>query len=154
MSVDQENQGQEEGKTAKKATTSKSRVSKTTSNKTTSLTSKSRTMATAAKNSNLFTSLINDSDSNLLKKRGDLISLNTEQALSMQLMQAKTEVNQIKYEISVAEDLGKTNTQSLTVGDNFDSNAWIETIFHLETQLLEATIKLDIIEKMYSKYFG
>lgn len=134
----------------KKTTTRTSRAKSTKST-----TSKSSVMAKAKTSAaNYFTSLINDSDSNLLQKRGDLVARATEEELGIQLMNAKKERNNIEFQIATMEDLGKTESTSLTVGGDFNPSNWIENIFVLEEQLLNVNITISILEKMSTKYFG
>lgn len=100
-----------------------------------------------------FDQLINSSDNELLSRRAGLISNSTEREIKKRVDALLEEKDKLELQILKLEDFGKTNTTSLTIGEDFNAESWVSDIFAIDSRLMEIEMDLDIYSRMYGKYF-
>lgn len=90
----------------------------------------------------------------VLKKRAEIINADAKEAARDKVDAIKKEIRGYKSKIMDLEDLSIRSTESLVVGEGFESAKWVEQMFDVKDRLRDAEIRLGIAQAIYDEYFS
>lgn len=104
---------------------------------------------------NLFRENLLKNDTGIIGKRVDIIERQAMTASRRAVDSIQEEIDSLEVSILNLEDLNRTDSTSLTVGDgNFNAAKWVGALNELMLRKESCEIKLRIAQSNYDKYFN
>lgn len=100
-----------------------------------------------------FESILVTTGDAVLQKRASNLSQATQETFEDEKRELEKRIRKIENDIVSMEDLSVRTTQSLVVGENLDTTAWVRKRINLAYELHDLNIELDIVKKLISEYF-
>lgn len=101
-----------------------------------------------------FGKILSATGTAVLKKRAEIINADAKEAARDKVDAIKKEIRGYKSKIMDLEDLSIRSTESLVVGEGFESAKWVEQMFDVKDRLRDAEIRLGIAQAIYDEYFS
>ena len=103
---------------------------------------------------NKFTTFLSQTGSDVLKRRAENLSTETEETFEDRRRDLKKAIRQLENEIKNMEDLSVKSTESLIVGENLDTGKWVDRRIDLAYEKRDLEIRLSIINGLIEDYFA
>ena len=100
-----------------------------------------------------FESILTTTGDAVLQKRAKNLSDATKETFEDQKRDMEKRIRNLQNEVVNMEDLSVRSTQALVVGENLDTNAWVQKRINLALELRDLRIELEEIEKLIAEYF-
>lgn len=100
-----------------------------------------------------FSKILSATGSAVLKRRAESINDDATQSQVELIASIKKAIRKVEKKIFNLEDLSVKSTESLVVGENFDSDSWVEQMFLAQKDLKDLKDNLTIAETTQKEYF-
>lgn len=100
-----------------------------------------------------FESILTTTGDAVLQKRAKNLSDATKETFEDQKRDMEKRIRNLQNEVVNMEDLSVRSTQALVVGENLDTNAWVQKRINLALELRDLRIELEEINALIKEYF-
>lgn len=101
-----------------------------------------------------FESILTTTGDAVLQKRAKNLADATKETFEDEKRKVERKIRNLENEIVSMEDLSVRSTQALVVGENLDTNAWVQKRINLNLELRDLRVELDEIDKLIAEYFN
>lgn len=100
-----------------------------------------------------FESILTTTGDAVLQKRAKNLAQETQETFEDEKRNIEKRIRNIENEVITMEDLSVRSTQTLVVGENLDTNAWVKKRINLALELRDLKIELQEVNSLIKEYF-